>query len=100
MEPQWAAGGMAVKVDGGGGGGEGGGGRADVPGGAGATQFHGVFSADVSVVTHARGQFCPLTGVMDRARVPLWQKNKQPTLCSLKVNVEGRQRENSFIKTK
>lgn len=30
---------------------------ADGPGGAGATQFHGVFSADVSVVTHARVQF-------------------------------------------
>lgn len=29
------------------------------PGGAGATQFHGVFSADVSVVTPA---VCPLTG--------------------------------------
>lgn len=32
-------------------------GGADGPGGAGATQFHGVFSADVSVVTHARVQF-------------------------------------------
>lgn len=30
---------------------------ADGPGGAGATQFHGVFSADVSVVTHATVQF-------------------------------------------
>ncbi len=33
------------------------GGGADGPDGAGATQFHGVFSADVSVVTHARVQF-------------------------------------------
>lgn len=30
---------------------------ADGPAGEGATQFHGVFSADVSAVTHARVQF-------------------------------------------
>lgn len=37
--------------------GYGGGGGSDGPGGAGATQFHGVFSADVSGVSLARVQF-------------------------------------------
>lgn len=46
IEPQWTA---EKKAEGGRG--------ADGPTGEGATQFHGVFSADVSVVTYARLQF-------------------------------------------
>lgn len=65
MQPQQTAEGKATI---------GGRGGVDGPDGAGATQFHGVFSADVSVVTHARVQFGHWQGWWIDPRVPLWKK--------------------------
>lgn len=64
-------------------------GGADGPDGAGATQFHGVFSADVSVVTYARAQFGHWQGWWIDPESHCDKKNKN-TLSALHAHFSDR----------